>query len=114
MPSYRIHRLKEHLRQQFRSAPHVGGRAAVRPRDYTAEDVIEASSPYSAFFAMRQTGAPLEVGDLLETPDGSLRIFKFVGFEEAEWHVSEARPAPGAALEPENPGVPCPASAAVQ
>jgi hypothetical protein len=34
------------------------------------------------------------VGDLLEAPDGVLRIFKFVGFEEAHWVVPEAKPEP--------------------
>ena len=40
---------------------------------------------------MKDTGAPLEVGDLLETQDGILRIFKFVGFEEAQWLLPEAK-----------------------
>jgi len=101
MTTYRIHRLKDHLRQQVRSAPHVGGTATVKPRDYQAlpqeqlraEDQVEARSPYAAFFALRDTAAPLEVGDLLEAPDGSLRIFKFVGFEEAQWALPEPRPA---------------------
>ena len=34
MQTYRIHRLKEHLRNQVRFAPHVSGTAAVKPRDY--------------------------------------------------------------------------------
>ena len=34
MPTYRIHRLKDHLRQQVRFAPHVSGTALVKPRDY--------------------------------------------------------------------------------
>ncbi len=34
MPSFRIHRLKDHLRQNFRSAPHLSGTASVKPRDY--------------------------------------------------------------------------------
>ena len=99
MPMYRIHRLKDHLRQQVRFAPHVGGTATVKPRDYqplpdNAADTeqVEASSPYAAFFALRETAAPLEVGDLLEAPDGSLRIFKFVGFEEAQRVLPEVKP----------------------
>ena len=92
MPSYRIHRLKDHLRQQFRFAPHTSGRAVVKPRDYTAsEDWIEAATPYAAFFALKESETPLELGDLLESPDGTLRIFKFVGFEEAEWLVVEPK-----------------------
>ena len=104
MPAYRIHRLKTHLRQTFRFAPHVSGMAIVKPRDYEPGAAVEASSPYAAFFALRQTHTALEVGDLLEAEDGSLRIFKFVGFEQAEWVKPEASapaeataPAPSAA-----------------
>jgi hypothetical protein len=97
MPTYRIHRLKDHLRQQVRFAPHVSGTATVKPRDYhpaaTGEDLVEAETPYAAFFALRDTATPLEVGDLLESAaDGSLRIFKFVGFEEAQWALPEPKP----------------------
>jgi hypothetical protein len=97
MQTYRIHRLKEHLRNQVRFAPHVSGTAAVKPRDYqpaaTGEDLVEAETPYAAFFALRDTPTPLEVGDLLESAaDGSLRIFKFVGFEEAQWALPEPKP----------------------
>ena len=95
MPSYRIHRLKDHLRQAFRSAPHVSGAAQIKPRDYEPGDSIEAPSPYAAFFALRDAGAPLEVGDLLELENGSIRICKFVGFEEAQWILPESRPEAG-------------------
>jgi len=91
MPAYRIHRLKDHLRASFRSAPHVSGAAAVKPRDYEPGDTIEAPSPYAAFFATRDSGAPLEVGDLLDSGAGSLRICKFVGFEEAHWVLPEVK-----------------------
>jgi hypothetical protein len=94
MPSFRIHRLKDHLRQNFRFAPHLSGAASVKPRDYeTLEDaVVEASSPYAAFFALRDAPVPIQVGDVLECEDGSLRIFKFVGIEEAQWVLPEVRP----------------------
>ena len=92
MPSYRIHRLKVHLRQQFRYAPHVSGRASVKPRDYDPGDAVEANSPYAAFFQLKDTPTPLEVGDLLEAPEGTLTIFKFVGFEEAQWVLPEGKP----------------------
>lgn len=92
MPSYRIHRLKDHLRQSFRFAPHVSGSASIKPRDYAPGENVEAASPYVAFFAMRDSGTPLEVGDLLEAEDGSVRIFKFVGFEEAQWVLPESSP----------------------
>ncbi len=91
MPSYRIHRLKDHLRQQFRFAPHMSGTAAVKPRDYNPGEEVTASSPYAAFFALKESETPLEVGDLLESQDGVLRIFKFVGFEEAHWVLPEVK-----------------------
>jgi hypothetical protein len=91
MPSYRIHRLKDHLRQGFRSAPHVIGMASVKPRDYEPGDSIEAQSPYAAFFVLRDAGTPLEVGDLLELENGTIRICKFVGFEEAQWVLPEVK-----------------------
>ena len=61
MPTYRIHRLKDHLRQQVRFAPHVSGTALVKPRDYqlrpegeaAPQEQVEASSPYAAFFTLR-------------------------------------------------------------
>ena len=89
MATYRIHRLKDHLRQQVRFGPHVSGTAIVKPRDYHSADVpeaqmLDAPTPYAAFFALRDSATPLDVGDLLEAQDGSLRIFKFVGFEEAQ------------------------------
>jgi hypothetical protein len=99
MPTYRIHRLKDHLCQQVRFAPHVSGIATVKPRDYhpldpaaaQEEAQVEAATPYAAFFALRDTASPLDVGDLLEAADGSLRIFKFVGFEEAQWALPEPK-----------------------
>jgi hypothetical protein len=92
MPQFRIHRLKDHLRQNFRFAPHLAGTASVKPRDYeTSEDaIVEAASPYAAFFALREAVRPIQVGDMLEGEDGSLRIFKFVGIEEAQWILPEA------------------------
>jgi hypothetical protein len=92
MPSYRVHRLKDHLRQPFRFAPHVTGAAVVRLRDYEPGGLIEAPSPYTAYFSMRDSAAPLEVGDLLEAETGALCICKFVGFEEAQWAVVEGKP----------------------
>lgn len=91
---YQIHRLKNHLRQQFRYAPHVSGVSNVKPRDYEAGGVVEAGTPYAAYFALRETPEALEVGDLLEA-DGVLRILKFVGFDEARWVVPEAKPPAG-------------------
>jgi hypothetical protein len=94
MPSYRIHRLKDHLHQSFRLAPHVSGAAHVKPRDYEPGDSIDAATPYAAFFALKETPVPLAPGDLLESEGGALRIYKFVGFEEAQWVLPEAAPTP--------------------
>ena len=112
MFTYRIHRLKDHLRRQFRYAPHVSGRALVKPRDYATGDSIEASSPYQAFFSLRDRGTPLEVGDLLEAADGSLRIFKFVGFEEAAWVLPEPKSSAETALAEHSESVPLPSAPA--
>jgi hypothetical protein len=92
MPSYRVHRLKDHLRHPFRSAPHVSGTANVKPRDYEPGGTVESSSPYAAYFALKDSEAPLELGDLLEAEDGSLRIYKYVGFDEARWILPELKP----------------------
>lgn len=94
MPSYRVHRLKNHLRQPFRFAPHVSGAALVKPRDYSPGETVEAPSPYAAYFTMRGQETPLEPGDLLELDSGELRIFKFVGFEEAHWVTPEPKQEP--------------------
>jgi hypothetical protein len=95
MPSYRIYRLKAHLRQSFRTAPHVAGTANVKPRDYDMEDesaaFFDAPTPYAAYFAMKDSEAPLEPGDLLDS-GGKLRIYKYVGFEEAQWVLPEPKP----------------------
>jgi len=92
MPNYRVHRLKDHLRQSFRFAPHVGGTANVKPRDYEPGGAVEASSPYAAFFSLKDSETPLQLGDILEAEDNSLRIYKYVGFEEARWILPEAKP----------------------
>jgi hypothetical protein len=96
MPSFRIYRLKDHLRQSFRFAPHLSGTASVKPRDYETVEgaVVEASSPYAAFFAFREAPQPIQIGDVLECEDGSLRIFKFVGIEEAQWVLPEVKSDP--------------------
>lgn len=95
MPVFRIHRMKGNPRQQFRWAPHVSGTASARPRDYEASGEVEAENEYAAWAALRSSETPLLVGDLLETPSGSLRICKYVGFDEALWLVIEGQPAGG-------------------
>src|ERR1700722_7373441 len=80
MPLYRIYRMKDSPRQQFRWAPHVSGCATVKPKDYEQRDQVEAAHEYDAWRILRESGEALEVGDLLETVDGRLSICKYVGF----------------------------------
>ncbi len=84
--------MKDAPRQQFRWAPHVSGCASVKPKDYEQRGEIEAPHEYEAWKALRESGDALEVGDLLETAEGQLRICKYVGFEPAQWIVPEAKP----------------------
>ena len=91
MPSFQVHRLREHERQRFRWAPHTSGVSTVKPKDYEKISELEAPTEYAAWLALRDAGAPLAVGDLLETETGGLRICKYIGFEEARWFVVEAR-----------------------
>lgn len=93
MASYRLHRMKETPRQQFRWAPHASGVSVVKAKDYQPEGEYEASSAYALWQQLRQGPDALQLGDVLELADGSLRIFKYVGFDEARW----ADPAPGLA-----------------
>ena len=104
MAVYRIYRMKESPRQQFRWAPHVSGCASLKPKDYEARGQIEALHEYDAWKILRETGDPLAVGDLLETEDGRLRICKYVGFEPAEWVLPEVKQSVG-------PGAPSPEAA---
>ncbi|HYL35789.1 MAG TPA: hypothetical protein VEV17_07750 [Bryobacteraceae bacterium] len=92
MPAYQIHRLKEAPRQQFRWAPHTSGGTIVKPKDYEKGALVDAASPYALWLALRDAATPLEVGDLLELEGGELRIFKYIGFEEARWYVPETAP----------------------
>jgi len=85
MAMYRIFRLKDNQRQQFRAAPHTAGLTMVKPKDYQEAGAVEATSPYAAWAEMRSSELPLQVGDLLEGPGGELSICKFVGFESARW-----------------------------
>ncbi len=91
MASYRIFRLKDGLRAQFRQLPHVSGISRVKVKDYEERGSVEASTPYAAWVVLKGTGDALEVGDLLMDESGEARIVKFVGFEPAEWIVPEIK-----------------------
>jgi hypothetical protein len=92
MPSFKIHRLRESQFQQFRWAPHTSGVCHVKQRDYKEAGQVEAAGIYAAWSQLRDSGQPLRVGDILEDGNGALRVFKYVGFEEAQWSVPEPKP----------------------
>ena len=91
MPAYSIWRLKESQRQQFRWAPHTIGVTQVKPRDYEQGESLEAENGYALWSELRETDGALRVGDLLEAEGSDLRIFKYVGFEEARWVLPEVK-----------------------
>jgi hypothetical protein len=86
--------MKDHPRQQFRWAPHVGGTASVKPKDYEQHGQVDALHEYDAWRMLRDSGDPLQVGDLLESEDRQLRICKYVGFEPAQWALPEPKHTP--------------------
>ena len=92
MPAYKIYRLREAQRQQFRWAAHTNGPTGVKPKDYEPDGSVEAPSVYGAWSALREGGRDLRVGDLLELESGDLRVCKYVGLEEARWVLPEAKP----------------------
>jgi len=89
MALFRVHKMKEHVRQGFRWAPHTSGLALLKPRDFEPGGEVEAAGFYDAWMKLRGTASPLEVGDVLESEEGLLRICKYVGFEEARWREPE-------------------------
>ena len=91
MAAYRIYRMKESTRQQFRWAPHTIGVTNAKPKDYELTVTVEAPTPYAVWLQLKETSDPLQVGDILETESGELRIYKYVGFEEAQWVLPEMK-----------------------
>jgi hypothetical protein len=63
----------------------------LKPKDFEPAGELEAGGVYDAWEAQRSTDYPLQVGDLLESPSGELRIYKYVGFEEAKWVLPEPK-----------------------
>ncbi len=100
MPSFHVFRLKDSHYQQFRWASHTSGAAQVKLKDYEPGGEVEADSAYAAWALLRDRGEELRVGDLLESPQGGLRICKYVGLEEAHWVVPEPKPAPDSVATP--------------
>ncbi|MCX6621834.1 MAG: hypothetical protein NTY38_12315 [Acidobacteria bacterium] len=95
--------MKDAPRQQFRWAPHTSGATQVKPKDYQEDGVVEAASPYAAWFDRKDSPSPLEVGDLRQLESGELRIYKYVGFEEARWVLPESKPVADASAIPVPP-----------
>ena len=91
MPTYKIYRLKDSVRQQFRWAPHTIGVTAVKPKDYEQIATYEAAGPYAVWMQLKDSVEALQVGDILEVDSGELRIYKYVGFEEARWLIPEVK-----------------------
>lgn len=96
MLRFRIHRMKDAPRENFRWAAHTGGLAVVKPRDYQESGEVSATTAYAAWKLLAAEGRPLHPGDLLEAineaaPSGDLQIAKYVGFEPAKWYVPEPR-----------------------
>jgi hypothetical protein len=111
MPCFRIHRIKDAPGESFRWAPHTGGLAVVKPRDYHPDGEIEAPTPYGAWKRLAAEGRPLRPGDLLETMHGDtgpgdLQIAKYIGFESAKWHVPEPKPDSNSPTGESNPAEP--------
>ncbi len=100
MPLFRIYRMKETPRQQFRWAPHASGASQLKLRDFEPDGEVQAESPYEAWARLRGSARALDIGDLLESESGDLRICKYVGFEEARWTLPEQQPAAAAAMAP--------------
>ena len=93
MAAYRVYRMKENVRQQFRWAPHTIGVTAVKPKDYELVHSVEAQGVYAVWMQLKDTGTALQVGDILEVEGGELRIYKYVGLEEAQWVLPEIKAA---------------------
>lgn len=100
MAVYRIHRMKDHVRQNFRYAPHTSGVMLVKPRDFEAAGEVEAANLYDAWMSLRGGESAIDIGDVLEAGEGELHVCKYVGFEEARWVMPEAR------TQPEQPAAP--------
>ncbi len=83
--------MKDQASQQFRWAPHLSGASQVRRKDYDEGATTEAENEYAAWRALRDSGTPLRVGDLLETDAGELSICKYVGFDSAQWILPEVK-----------------------
>jgi hypothetical protein len=91
MANFRIHRMKDHAKQQFRWAPHTSGITQIKLKDFEPEGEVDAAGFYDAWTQLRGSEKGLSIGDVLESSTGELRICKYVGFEEAKWFIPEPK-----------------------
>lgn len=96
MARYRIHRLRESMKESFRWAAHTGGTAVIKPKDYEVGAEVDALTPYALWSELKAEDASLCPGDVLETlredgTPGELQIFKYIGFEPAKWWLPEPK-----------------------
>jgi hypothetical protein len=107
MARYRIHRIRETPKEQFRWAAHTGGTAVVKPKDYEMDGEVDAATPYAAWTSMHAGDRALRPGDVLETvhedgAPGDLQIVKYIGFEPAKWWIPEPKLEPKGMFEGAN------------
>jgi hypothetical protein len=91
MACFKIFRMKDNPRQSFRWQPHTSGVTNVKPRDYQEAEAAESANVYALWNALKDSRQPLDVGDVVEFESGELRIYKYVGFEEARWVLPEVK-----------------------
>src|SRR5690349_1829753 len=96
---FRIHRMKDAPRESFRWAPHTGGVAIIKPKDYDAAGEVEGATAYAVWQLLKQSERPLRAGDVLEDTSGTLQIAKYIGFEKAQWWVPDPKPPVPAAVQ---------------
>ena len=65
MPIYRIFRMKDSPRQQFRWAPHVSGSATARPKDFEQRGQVEAQNEYDAWRRLRESKERMTTQELV-------------------------------------------------
>lgn len=83
--------MKEQSRPSFRAAPHTSGETAVKLKDYVEAESVDALNAYEAWDLLRASERPLEVGDILESELGEIKICKYIGFDDAKWIVPELK-----------------------
>jgi hypothetical protein len=91
MATFRVWRLRDAQRQSFKNQEHMGGTSAVKAKDYHEAVEVEAENVYAAWDTLKETENRLDVGDVLANSDGKLWIYKYIGFEIAEWQVIEPK-----------------------